>query len=292
MKRLVITALFLAIGLSIQAQNQRVEEKIDITISSSELSNMNGFTIQNINGDLKVEGYDGNEIRVSGSKVIKKRRGRLDDETVESIFLEHQSHQGIMYMYVRTPGSEVNFKNGKLNHKMNWDKRKWDKYDEIGFQFDIVVKVPNKLLLRASTVNGSQLIVEGMNMDLNVSNVNGDVMVRDAKKAVNANTVNGDIEIWYDNAPTTSSDFNTVNGSIQIYSPENLSAVVTFKSLHGDLYTDFDEVTRLPNKLNKAKGSKGYRVSKTAPIQIGQGGPTLAFETLNGDAYIQKRKSK
>ena len=94
-------------------------------------------------------------------------------------------------------------------------------------------------------------------------------------------------------SPTQTTDFQTVNGTIEIYSPKDLSAVVTFESLHGELYTDFEQITRLPNRLNKEQDGDGYRykINSTSPIQIGGGAIEMGFELVNGDVYIRTRKS-
>jgi DUF4097 and DUF4098 domain-containing protein YvlB len=175
---------------------------------------------------------------------------------------------------------------------MNWNRNRWEEYDEIQFEFNIEVKMPKNLMVKASTVNGGNLIVEHMMNGVDAGNVNGNVFLKEVAGKTHASTVNGDIEVYFSKSPTEDSEFHTVNGSMEVYSPEDLAAVVTFESLHGDLYTDFEQVSRLKNQLNKEKTGKGfrYKIGKTTPIQIGKGGPKMDFETVNGSAYIRKRK--
>ncbi|MEP1139808.1 MAG: hypothetical protein ABJH44_06215 [Balneola sp.] len=174
---------------------------------------------------------------------------------------------------------------------MNWNRDRWDDYDEVHFEFNIEVEMPKDMMVRASTVNGGKLIVEDMMNGVDAGNVNGDVVLKEIAGKTNAHTVNGDIEVYFAKSPTQDSRFNTVNGSMEVYSPKDLGAVVTFESLHGDLYTDFEQVTRLKAQLNKEKDGRGnrYRIGKSTPIQIGDGGPKMEFETVNGSAYIRKR---
>lgn len=289
MKKIISCLILLFLVIQVSAQNKRVTEGIDITIKSSALSGIDAFAVKNINGDLRVSGYDGDEIIITGSKTIRKKRGDLDQKLVDEFYLEQKEHEGIIYLYVQAPGVEVDFRKGKMRHSMNWNRDRWDEYDDVHFEFNIEVKMPKSMMIKASTVNAGNLIVENMQNGVEAGNVNGDVFLKEVAGKTNAHTVNGDIEVYFSKSPTEDSEFNTVNGSMEIYSPKDLGVVVTFKSLHGDLYTDFEQVSRLKNQLNKDKSGKGYRISKTTPIQIGNGGASMTFETVNGSAYIRKR---
>ncbi len=291
MKKILGILLVGLLSVQVTAQNKRVTEGIDIQIKKSALSGINAFTVKNINGDLKVTGYDGDEILVTGSKTIRKKRGDLDQKIIDEIYLSQEEHEGTIYLYVQAPGVKVEFKDGRMRHSMNWNRDRWDDYDEVHFEFNIQVKMPKDMMVKASTVNGGKLIVEDMMNGVDAGNVNGDVVLKEIAGKTNAHTVNGDIEVYFAKSPTQDSRFNTVNGSMEIYSPKDLGAVVTFESLHGDLYTDFEQVTRLKAQLNKEKDGRGnrYRIGKSTPIQIGDGGPKMEFETVNGSAYIRKR---
>jgi len=291
MKKILGILLVGLLSIQVTAQNKRVTEGIDIQIKKSALSGINAFTVKNINGDLKVTGYDGDEILVTGSKTIRKKRGDLDQKIINEIYLSQEEHEGTIYLYVQAPGVKVEFKDGRMRHSMNWNRDRWDDYDEVHFEFNIEVKMPKDMMVKASTVNGGKLIVEDMMNGVDAGNVNGDVVLKEIAGKTNAHTVNGDIEVYFAKSPTQDSRFNTVNGSMEIYSPKDLGAVVTFESLHGDLYTDFEQVTRLKAQLNKEKDGRGnrYRIGKSTPIQIGDGGPKMEFETVNGSAYIRKR---
>lgn len=292
MKKMISCFLLAFLVVQVSAQNRRVTEGIDIQIKESALASIKDFNIKNINGDLKVSGYDGDEILITGSKTIRKKRGKLDQKIINEIYLRQEEHEGTIYVFVQAPGVEVDFKDGKMNYSMNWNRNSRDEYDEVHYEFNIEVKMPQNMMVKSSTINGGKLIVENMLNGVDAGNVNGDVILKEVAGKTKAHTVNGDIEVYFVKSPKEDSEFHTVNGSMEIYSPEDLGAVVTFQSLHGDLYTDFEQVSRLKNQLNKEKSGKGfrYRISKTTPIQIGNGGPSMSFETVNGSAYIRKRK--
>ncbi|MEQ9308755.1 MAG: hypothetical protein RLN90_04820 [Balneolaceae bacterium] len=289
MKKIIYTILISCLIISFSF-GQDLKEDFNVTLSSNEFNSATEIVIKNINGNVKVTGYEGDDIVIQGSKELTKRREKLTDKEVSEYEIKTRLYEGKLYVYVDSPNAHVEFRKGKLDYHWHWDN---DDRNQVNAHFDFEIRVPSKLALSASTVNNGNVSVEKMNEDVKASNVNGSVLVKDARGYITANTVNGDIEVWYSESPTEDTDFQTVNGKIEIYSPEDLSAVVTFESLHGELYTDFEQIKRLPNRLNKEKEGSGYRykISSTSPIQIGDGAIEMGFKMVNGDVYIRTRKS-
>src|SRR5205814_7229611 len=107
-----------------------------------------------------------------------------------------------------------------------------------------------------------------------------------------AETVNGRITAAFAANPKTASSFKTVNGEIEVTFPGDLSADLRLKTLNGGLYTDFD-VMPLPTFApvpERRNGKVGYRANRFAAVRVGQGGPELTFEGLNGDVRVLRRK--
>ncbi len=291
MKKVIILVLGLLWTLSISAQNRKIQEKISMTIAAKDFKAASTFNIKNINGDVKVIGYDGDEIQIVGSKTIKKKRGTLTQREADTYELRKELYEGVLYVYVYTPGARVEFKDGRMSYSTN--RNDDDEYDETQFDFYIEVKVPKKMILRASTINGGLVEVENMHNGVFANNINGGVSLKEVSGKTMANTVNGNIKVWFSKSPKVDTKFNTVNGDIEIYSPKDLSTRVTFESLHGELYTDFEQVKRLPNRLDKEQDGSGsrYKINSKSPIQIGQGGPEMEFKLVNGNVYIRVKKS-
>lgn len=288
-----IMSITLALIFTITFANaQEVKSDIFETIPSNEFESGNEVVVKNINGFLEVEGYDGDEIQITGERELWKERGSVGNSEIEDYQLKWVARDGIIFIYVDAPGVEIDFNEGRINYNMSWNDRGRDR-NRIKFNFDLKVKIPRSMDIDVSTINGGNLIVKKMEAGIEASNVNGSVKVIDAMSYTEANTVNGDIEVWFAKSPTTDMDFHTVNGTIEIYSPKDFGAIVTFESLHGDLYTDFDNVKRLPNQLNRAESRRDnhYKISSNAPIQIGNGGPSMNFELINGSVYIRERES-
>ncbi|NET31728.1 MAG: hypothetical protein F6K19_06965 [Cyanothece sp. SIO1E1] len=282
-----VTLLAIAVCITTLSSAQDIKDDVYERVPASEFGENYEVFIKNINGELEVEGHDGNDIIIEGQRELWKDRGRISDDDAADYQLKTLIRGGQVFVYVDAPGVEIDFKDGRFNYNMRWSR------DQIRFNFDLKVKIPRNMDVNAGTINGGNLLVEGMDAAIDANNVNGSVTVMDAKSSLEANTVNGDIEVWFAVSPTTDMEFHTVNGTIEIFSPADFGAVVTFESLHGELYTDFDNVKRLPHQLNRAESRRGnrYKISSNSPIQIGEGGPSMNLELVNGSAYIRERKS-
>lgn len=296
MKLLLLLGLLL-LSFAAEAQtsisSQRAQEDIEIRIPASEFDAEAFFHMKNINGDLNAEGYDGDEIIITGTKIVTSKPRLIGDFNPDDIYLDRLDGDNSIFIFVRQPGMEVKIEGDKLHY--NYQRRKKNRYgddDRLNFEFNLQLKIPHYLMSEISTVNGGEVVITGMTNGVKANNVNGSVFVNDVLGKVDANTVNGNIRVEFAKAPEQDSEFHTVNGTIEVYAPENLSAVVTFRSLHGELYTDFNNIEYLPNRVNKSQdGTTRYSIEQTTPIQIGEGGPELRFRLLNGNAYIKQRKS-
>ncbi len=282
---LILSCLTLFYPSTTTAQN--FTQTINKTAEFVNLSDAgNKFIIKNIHGSVTIEGYDGDTIELTVNEAISGSPSETKQARQE---LEYKMERrgNLIFAYLDAPFITVNFEDGKINYCIN---RQDDDYQ---FTHDVTVRVPRGILLEGSTINKGTLSITGNFREVDAGNVNGDVSLEHMTSKTKANTVNGDITITYDEVPGQDSEYHTVNGTIEVYMPDDLSADVYFKSLHGDLYTDFDNVTRLTPQVNRETDSHGsvitYRLDKFSPLRIGNGGTKLRFRVLNGDVYIRKQ---
>ncbi|MCW9708348.1 DUF4097 family beta strand repeat-containing protein [Fodinibius salsisoli] len=244
----------------------------------------NKFSIMNINGSVSVEAYDGTTIQLTVAETIKGSAQKITQAEEELTYkLERRGNH--ILAYLDAPFVTVKIKGRDVSYSI---QRADEDYE---FNHDVRVKVPRDILLNGSTINGGMLKVVGPFKEVKASNINGGLDLQQLTSLTEASTVNGDIDISYARAPKESCSYKTVNGTIDIHMPNDLSADVYFKSLHGDLYTDF-EVEKLKPEVRKQDDSHAtaiqYRVDKFSPVRIGAGGPKLTFNVLNGDVYLRK----
>lgn len=250
----------------------------------------NELYIHNINGNVTVEGYNGDEVQISHIKEIEADTQRDLERAKEEVEFIVEEEGNRILIYLDAPFIHVKKRNGSISYNIN----NWD--DDYNFVFDITVQVPRNTNLDVSTINGGRVLVENTRGKwLDASNVNGRVELMNVTGITDANTVNGNITASYSETPNENSSYQTVNGTIEVLYPDNLSADITFKSMHGDLYTDFENVQRLEARVesdtDRKRGKTTYRIDKFAPLRIGDGGPKFSFEVLNGSVYIKRNRS-
>lgn len=173
-----------------------------------------------------------------------------------------------------------------------YQRGRWmDGPEDYSFTFDYQLQIPASANLKVQTVDQGKVTITGITGMVSAGNVNGDVEIKGAHSVTRATTVNGDVEVTFQKRPNLDGRFSTINGTINLYCTSDLSASVTAKTMHGSLYSAFDFETKKP-ELKKVVSKKGtsttYQLNETFGIEIGKDGPTLSFETLNGDIYLRK----
>jgi Toastrack DUF4097 len=157
---------------------------------------------------------------------------------------------------------------------------------------DLEIEVPPGSSLQLSTVNDGDIVVQGVEGELELHNTNGEITVRDAKGPVNANTVNGDVKVVFSKAIAAEAmAFSTLNGDVDLTLPAAVKLDVRLQSDNGDIYSDFDVVlAQRPAKVEQDKAHGRYRVSVAKELtgKIGGGGPELFLKTFNGDIVLRK----
>jgi len=281
----IAAALLMPLIASAQDYSGTIEQSATFENASAA---ENKLSVYNVHGSVTVQGYEGEEIRITAIEEINGS-GREVELAKEELSLRVEQEGSLVLIYLDAPFITINRKGDRIQYRM--DRRDND-YD---FLFDITVRVPKNTQIYASTINRGTVTVENTNREVSASNVNGQIQLSNISGATKAHTVNGNITATYSASPEADSNYQTINGTIEVNYPESLSADIRFKSMHGELYTDFSNTQRLKVQVNKdvssKRGKTTYRLDRFAPIRIGAGGPTYSFEVLNGDVYVKQIKS-
>ncbi|HUO35464.1 MAG TPA: DUF4097 family beta strand repeat-containing protein [Candidatus Acidoferrum sp.] len=202
------------------------------------------FLLENVNGSVRVEGWDRDEVEVSAVK-----SSETDDQSVDQVKIEVDSGPGQVAVHTRYPkgqGADV--------------------------AVEYRVHVPYRVLLGSvETVNGS-VLVRGVEGSGDLRSVNGNVEVLNSSGRFNAKTTNGDLHLelrrLLDGGPM---NIETVNGSVVLGLPSDGRANVKVLSMNGDLTSD------LP--MTSAAGTPA---SHTFLAKLGTGGGNISVRTVNG----------
>ena len=218
--------------------------------------------LKGINGDIRAELSDGDEV-----EVVARKHGRWDaEESVRIEVVEHEGGVTICTIYEnrgRRPNVCAPGDVGRLTSRNN------------DVEVDFVARIPAGVNFTGKTVNGD---VEARSLEGNVFGytVNGDVEII-ATGVAGAATVNGSIDVRMGRADWDGDmDFRTVNGGITLRVPSDFAAEITGETLNGSIESDF------PITIRGRFGPR--RLSGT--IGGGGGGRGLHVETVNGSIRL------
>lgn len=267
---------------------QEFNETITEELNFSSKSDKNMLVVKNINGPIRVEGYDGNSIKIEAEKRISAKRESYLEEGKQEIKIKMEEIDNRIYVYVETPNNDFNTAIGRYENTRN---NRWIRLN-YRFEVDFVLKVPKSTSVELSTMNDGDIYAKDVQgNEIIVSNLNGAITLDNIAGKTDVNALNKDINITYYRNPNGDSKYHSLNGDVNVTFKDNLNADVSFKSLNGDMYTNYD-TTSLKHNLVKTKTKNGkgvkYNMSANQSYRIGKGGIRLDFNLLNGDATLKR----
>lgn len=293
MKKLLVIWIVL---LQLPVSAQTFTEKISKQFSFEKKGEHNALVIANINGSIKISGYEGDQIIVELTRTIRgKTEARLEKGKAEiKLGVIDLADTIILYTdgLCSTFGKNANRKRQNMsNWSYEWNnQRNEDCKTQADHTFDYVVKVPYSLNVSVSTVNNGDVTIENTAGAMSASNINGSITLTGISKQSYAHTINGNVDITYKKNPDKPCRFYTHNGDINAWFQKGLSAELSFESFNGDLYTNVAQLESLPLLVEKKDTDRGIKFKiKGNRFRVGAGGPLLDFETFNGDVYLKEK---
>jgi DUF4097 and DUF4098 domain-containing protein YvlB len=196
---LALLALFAGNAGAALAQD-RVQEEFHQTY---QLSPQGRIQLENINGSVRITGWDRNEVKVDAVKWAYTRE-RLDEA---QIIVEPGTDS--LRIYTRYPERNQNFRSdpqGKLNNPAT---------------VEYTLFVPRGARIDAVEIINGGVSLEGLAGDVRASSINGNVTARGLRGEAKLSTINGNLE----------ADFNQLDASKSIA----LASV----NVHGGIQNDF-----------------------------------------------------
>ena len=239
--------------------------------------------VENVNGYVRVSGYNGSDIQLVAEKSIKAESAERLEAAKREVTLDMSQAGDTLTVYVDGP-----FRCHCEDNRNGIHERGHRGY-RVSYDFEL--KVPIATFLRLSTVNGGDIRVENTTGDFDLSNVNDSIELKEVAGSGQVHTVNGKIAASFTRNPANKCSFRTVNGTIETSFRPNLSADIWVKTFNGGAYTDFDVTTlpRVPVEAERRNGKFVYRSDRLAAMRVGNGGPEFKFDTLNGNVRIINR---
>jgi DUF4097 and DUF4098 domain-containing protein YvlB len=257
-------------------------------------------TVENLNGTVSVEGWDREEVEVTGD---------LDEDAEE---LEFEGSERRLRIEVHYPRHSRNIHaDTELNIKVPTGASVRVEVinapiDVAGVEGELELEAVNGDItvsgepssLRAETVNGDvevvaqtqsaevstvggRILLEGVSGEVAAATVGGSIRVRGGEfNSAEFGSVSGDIEFLGDLNPNGRFDFESHNGDVVLELPADVSAEFDVNTFSGDIDNDF--------------GPTGQRKSRHGPgrelyFSTGGGDARVDINTFSGDVRILKR---
>ncbi|MBN2424717.1 MAG: DUF4097 family beta strand repeat protein [Calditrichaceae bacterium] len=237
---------------------ETLKKEIDVT-------GQQNFTIENLNGKIKVEGWDKSLVSIEARKQVKASDKETAREILEALEVIIDIDDEIISVSVNHP----NQKSGSGFLAWLFDDHRWNA------SVDFTVYIPHKMNMDVSSTNGKLQILQCEGL-LNLETTNGSIDGEHLSGSVNCNTTNGSVKI-YMNEVSIDKDmkFSTTNGSIKLYLPKSINANIEANTVNGNVVCD------LPVKDVDQQSRKKLRA------RINAGGPVLVLKTTNGSIHLK-----
>lgn len=254
--QLALSTLVLTALLTLSAcHGGNFAHNVHETVEKSVPLNADGrFRVENINGTIRIDAWDRNEVQIVAEKSASS------ETALDEIEVEIRGEGDRVDVHTRLP------KSGWL-------------FGGDGGSVSYEVLAPEGARVTAITVNG-QVRIEGVTGPVEAKSVNGKIEIIDAAGEVESSTVNGSVDVSYIALPDTGSHgMTTVNGSVSLTLPDSAAGHFEVNTVNGGISSDF------PLEISK----KNFGNFRSVSDSIGEGGGSFKIKTVNGQVKIRKR---
>ncbi|TRX55857.1 DUF4097 family beta strand repeat-containing protein [Thalassomonas sp. M1454] len=231
--------------------------KVESTIEKTfELTAQGQLVLENVNGDVNIESWQQNSIKVTAELQAKTQE---DLDRIE--------------VNMKQSGNRVSVETDYSEGRSGWSN------NGSSGSVDYTVMVPANIDLRdIELVNGS-LNIENVSGELNADVVNGSVEATGLAADVEVDSVNGAVELSFaDSAKNLDISVDTVNGGIRLYLPDDFGAQVEVSTGNGSIKTDYG-----------LSGTKGAYYGTDLKGSFGDGSSEIELESVNGSVKILRK---
>ena len=221
-----------------------------------------------LNGSITVSGYEGKDVVV---------QAKVRDE-------RESSGGGMKRIPMTATGLTAEEENNEVDIGASSQRT-----------IDLTIQVPRRSSLRLRTVNNGDILVTGVEGELDVNDTNGSVTLKGVSGNAIAHALNGKVLVTFDRInPQKAMAFSSLNGDVDVTFPADLKANVTMASDRGDVFSDFDiqleqrALNQTPVQGQREGGRFKVVVDKTVRGKINGGGQEIQYKNFNGNIYIRR----
>ncbi len=221
------------------------------------------------NGSIKINGYDGNEVRIK-AKNVEKDNVPERAKGLKSLYNTAEDNTGLGLSVVQE-GNVL---------KIVKASRHYNDYE---------LEVPKNVAVTLEQVNWnhSDMEMANLNGELEIKSTTGNILLNNVSGPIIANSVSGNLRAEFNNLrqgkPTS---ISLVSGDIDLTMPADSKADFRLQSISGEIYTDLDIVN---NKDREEGNLRQIGGGYTIQGKNNGGGTELSLNTISGNIYIRKK---
>lgn len=250
LKRLVFGVVWTVVlgAALIAAADQPYEETFDQSYPAAAGVRV---SLENVNGDVSVDVWDRDEVRV---EAVKKASTL---ELLEKMQIEIEASEESIEIETDLPST------GRHGGRMS---------------VEYTLTVPRTAFADMDLVNGN-LQIHGVQGGVTVDSVNGDIDGRGLGGSVSVDSVNGATEVTLDAVlPSDRISIESVNGSIDLTLAASAGVELEAETVNGSLRNDLG-----------IEVQKGRYIGSSMNGTVGAGGAKVSLETVNGTISVHGR---
>jgi hypothetical protein len=260
-KLLIIASLLCFITSETFCQSEQ------LVINLTQTSLPGHLTFENPKGSIKVTGYDGEVILVTGmlrfreaEKIVNNGMKRIDQNALDI-------------------SAEVNGNNVTLQCRT------------IGKTVDFDIKVPRNFSLKLKSLDNGIVEIFNINGEIEVEDANGDITLENISGSAVLSSVYGKISaVFREVNPNSPMMFTSFEGDITITFPAAINARLKMKSEKGEILSDFEiKPIKRQSVVTRVENSQIYSLEDWVIGTINTEGPEYIIKNYNGDIYLKKK---
>lgn len=210
--------------------------------------------LSNINGSVHITAWDQNQVKVDAIK-------RADDA------------DGLKRMEIRVDAHPDTL---AIETKYHQDDDGWNRHGNHMSEVEYTLTVPrNARLDEIKLINGG-LDVTGVNGEVRASCINGKLVAKALAGDSKLSTINGPLEVNFENLRATRIELSSVNGPVRLLLPSDAKARIEATTVHGGIDNDFGLHTN--NHRFVGHDLKG---------ELGGGGTEIRLSNVNGPINVR-----
>ncbi|MGH9944890.1 MAG: DUF4097 family beta strand repeat-containing protein, partial [Pyrinomonadaceae bacterium] len=212
------------------------------------------ISLHNINGAVRIAGWDRSEVKVDAVKRATTRE-RLDEAMIE-----------------------INASGDRLDIRTRYPEERWREHKGVRnpASVEYTLTIPRGARLEAVELINGALDIEGLTGEVNGSSINGRVAARGLTGPVKLSTINGLLEAEFAQLGERVS-LNSVNGQVALVVPSDANAQIKASTVHGSISNSLGLPVR-----------RGRFVGTNLAGQLGTGGPRVSLSNVNGTINVRR----